>query len=256
MSQATFLGGLEALEPSAEIRLIILDGSDFGGPVHYFHGHDFGLTAEDIQDAIAAGVEPDLKSLYYLKDGAGNPIEFAYWPCLVGGLGHDATGPSKTPSLQVGNLDGKVTSMCLSFAGMAQAKVSIIITEVQYLDPKTFGKTSPAQDETANTRLEWIISRPSSINPETVTFDLMSPVDYMDFKLPARQITQLCDFAMRGQYRGEKCAYAGAAMFDEDDNPVTDPLKDKCSGRYVSCQKRFGVNNILNFGGSPVAGVR
>lgn len=256
MSQASFFGGLENLQPDSEIRLFIIDASAFGGPVYHFHGHDFGLTEEDVADAIASGNPPPFKSIYYLKDGSNQPIEFGYWPSLCSGLGHDATGPSKTPSLQVNNLDGVVTSLCLQYAGLAQAAVSIIITEAQYLDPKTFGKTAPAQDELANLRLEWIISRPSSMNPETVTFELMSPVDYMEFKLPSRQITPVCDFAMRGQYRGEGCAYNGAAMFDEDDKPVTDPSKDKCSGRYVSCQKRFGENNILNFGGQPIAGLR
>lgn len=256
MSQGTLFGGLENLEPDAEIRLFIIDGSAFGGPVYHFHCHDFGLTQQDIDDAKAAGVEPPFKSIYYLRDGNNQPIEFGFWPGECTGLGHDASGPSKTPTLRVGNLDGVVSSMCLNYAGMAQAKVSIIITEAQYLDPKTFGKTTPAQDPLANVRLEWIISRPSSMNPESVTFELMSPVDYMEFKLPARQITTLCAFALLGDYRGEGCNYTGAAMFDENDNPVTDPAKDKCSGRYVSCSKRFGANNILNFGGQPTSGVK
>lgn len=256
MSKESYFGGLENLEPDTEIRLYIIDGSKFGGPVYHFHGHDFGLTAQDVADAQAAGVEPPFKSIYYLKDTNNQPIEFGYWPCECTGLGHDSSGPSKTPTLRVGNLDGVVSSMCLNYAGMAQADVSIIITEAQYLDPKTFGKTTPAQDPLANVRLEWLVSRPSSINAETVTFELMSPVDYMEFKLPSRQITSLCEFAMRGDYRGEGCGYTGTLMFDEKDNPVTDPAKDKCGGRYVSCGKRFGVNNILNFGGQPTAGIK
>lgn len=252
---AKFEGGLEALEPQAKIRLFILDASAFGGPTYHFHGHDFGITEADIADAAAQGKAPPFKSIYYLFDQSGKPIEFSYWPCAVERLGHDATGPSATPTLSVNNLDGVVTAMCLAFAGLAQAKVSIIDTQLQYLDPKTFGKTTPAQDPTANFTQLYLISRPSSIGPDIVTFELMTPVDFMDFKLPARQITTVCEWAMRGQYRGEGCAYSGPHMFDLKDNPVSDPALDQCAGLYVSCKKRFGEFEVLNFGGAPTAGL-
>ncbi|MBF4089245.1 phage minor tail protein L, partial [Burkholderia pseudomallei] len=46
-----------------------------------------------------------------------------------------------------------------------------------------------------------------------------------------------------------ECGYIGAACFDKDDNQVSDPALDRCSKKISGCERRFGVNNPLPFGG-------
>jgi phage-related protein len=47
--------------------------------------------------------------------------------------------------------------------------------------------------------------------------------------IPTRQITSLCEWALRGQYRsGDGCTYNGTAYFDAKGNAVADPALDVC----------------------------
>lgn len=78
-----------------------------------------------------------------------------------------------------------------------------------------------------------------------VEFTLSSPLDFGGQQLPKRQIISICQWG----YRGPECGYIGAACFDKDDNPVSDPALDRCSKKISGCERRFGVNNPLPFGG-------
>lgn len=51
----------------------------------------------------------------------------------------------------------------------------------------------------------------------------------------------------RNGYRGEACAYAGAAMFTKQNEPTDNPALDRCGGRWSSCKLR---GNTRRFGGS------
>lgn len=82
-------------------------------------------------------------------------------------------------------------------------------------------------------------------NPVMVQFALQSALDLDGVLIPARQIIRnVCTW----QYRGDGCFYNGGPVADENDNPTTDPNKDRCSRRLSGCKKRFGNNGVLPFG--------
>ncbi|MCM7842235.1 phage minor tail protein L, partial [Enterobacter roggenkampii] len=66
------------------------------------------------------------------------------------------------------------------------------------------------------------------------------------------QLHSLCTWCIRNKYRtGDGCDYAGTNYFDKNNNPVSDPSLDECSGTLTACKLRFGENNELSFGGFP-----
>ncbi|HKS12745.1 MAG TPA: phage minor tail protein L, partial [Pseudomonas sp.] len=93
----------------------------------------------------------------------------------------------------------------------------------------------------------WYIEQKTDEDGEQVTFQLSSPLDLGGQMLPSQQITKLCRWACRGQYRQEACAYTGTAMFTKKDQPTDNPALDRCGGRWKSCKAR---GNTRRFGGS------
>lgn len=98
----------------------------------------------------------------------------------------------------------------------------------------------------------------TSEDDEVVTWSLSSPADLQNLVIPTRQITSMCEWALRGQYRsGDGCTYNGTAYFDAKGNSVADPALDVCGGCLSDCRKRFGAGlaepntAILDFGGFP-----
>ena len=83
-------------------------------------------------------------------------------------------------------------------------------------------------------------------------FTLSSPMDLQGLMIPTRQLHSLCTWCIRNKYRtGDGCDYAGTNYFDKNNNPVSDPSLDECSGTLTACKLRFGENNELSFGGFP-----
>lgn len=248
------------LEQEGRIRLIIVDGSEFGAQVQRFHYSPQAHTPAEIQAAIAAGDE----TMLYPKSIWWNGEEYDYHPAIIEGLEMTAE-QSAQPTLTVSNLDGSVSALCINFEDMAQAVVTIIDTYVDYIDAKNWpAGQRPAYSESpdpAQRFIEtWYIDAKTSETDETVVFNLGSPGDLQGQVIPTRQITQLCTWAVRGEYRANKgCSYSGTAYFDENGKPVTDPSKDVCGGFLDDCRKRFGAGladprqAVLDFGGFVAA---
>ncbi|WMJ68730.1 phage minor tail protein L [Stenotrophomonas sp. 24(2023)] len=102
----------------------------------------------------------------------------------------------------------------------------------------------------------WFIERKVVETKEVVEFELATAIDLNGEVLPGRQImSNLCTWVLRGGYRGPYCGYSGAACFDINDNPTSDPSQDVCAGLVRSCQRRFGQDSELPYGGFPAAGL-
>ncbi|VFS55944.1 phage minor tail protein L [Kluyvera cryocrescens] len=112
-----------------------------------------------------------------------------------------------------------------------------------YLDAANFpGSTNPSADPTMFTLQTFWLDTKTSEDDEVVTWSLSSPADLQNLVIPSRQITSLCEWALRGQYRsGDGCTYNGAAYFDAKGNAVADPALDVCGGCLSDCRKRFGA---------------
>jgi len=240
------------LAPGGRVRLIKVDASEFSGGIHRFHYSPFPHTPEEID--AANGDEDKLGPKPIIWDGEA----YEFWPFQMSGL-ELSTDQAAEPDLSVSNLDGHITALCLQFRDMVNAKVSIIDTYAVYLDAVNFpGGVNPTADPTVFSLQTFWLDTKTAEHDETVAWAMSSPADLQGLVIPTRQITSLCEWAMRGQYRsGDGCTYNGTAYFDAKGNPVADPALDACGGCLSDCRKRFGAGltepntAILDFGGYP-----
>ncbi|MCR4457569.1 phage minor tail protein L [Pseudescherichia sp. L3] len=240
------------LAPGGRVRLITVDASEFSGGIHRFHYSPFPHTSEEID--AANGDEDKLGPKAIIWDGE----VYEFWPFQMSGL-ELSTDQAAEPDLSVSNLDGHITALCLQFRDMVNAKVSIIDTYAVYLDAVNFPDgINPTADPTMFSLQTFWLDTKTAEHDETVAWAMSSPADLQGQVIPTRQITSLCEWAMRGQYRsGDGCTYNGTAYFDAKGNPVADPALDACGGCLSDCRKRFGAGlaepntAILDFGGYP-----
>ena len=240
-----------SLSPSGRVRLIEVDASDFSGGVHRFHYSPFPHTPEEI--LAANGDESKLGPKPIIFGG----VAYEFWPFQVTDMAM-STDQAAEPKLEVSNLDGTITALCLQFKDMLNARVKIIDTFVDFLDAVNFPSGNPTADASAYSYQQFWLDTKTGEDDESVQWSLSSPADFQGQMLPTRQITSVCEWAIRGQYRtGDGCTYNGTAYFDVKGNPVTDPALDKCSGMFGHCRKRFGAGLAdpnsaqLDFGGFP-----
>lgn len=211
-----------------------------GSELHYAGDTRLMAGAEIIADDSLAP-----KPIYW----QGN--EYHAWPYEVQGLEVTGDGRAPQPTLSVGNVDSSITALCLHLNDLLQAKVSIHTTFRHYLDAANFQDGNPTADPTQERVETWYIEQKNTETPEVVSWALSSPADVAGIKIPGRQIHSLCEWCLRGEYRGADCGYAGPPVADEDGNPTDDPSKDQCGGLLSDCKLRFGENNELPFGGFP-----
>ncbi|MFS1537518.1 MAG: phage minor tail protein L [Candidatus Phlomobacter fragariae] len=244
----TMVSDVQQLAPGEKIQLVDVDGSAFGGPVLRFHAYNFRHTPEEIEQA-----EGELKPKPIWWQGN----EYGAWPYEISGLSKSGEGSPARPILKVGNMDSLISSLCLQFDDMVQAKVTIFETFSHYLDSKNF----PDDNLTANPdecfkQVFYVDRKSHEVAGSFVEFELSCPFDLQGVMLPVRQIHNLCYWCMRGGYRsGNGCAYNGNRYFDEKGNPVYNPVLDVCGGLLSDCKKQFGENAPLDFGGFPAAGL-
>lgn len=258
---------IQKLEPGSLVTLIEVDCTSFGGDILYFHGHNIAFSESNIESLINPLYAGSLKwfagtqQRYAgegLASGSSIPIiwqgvRYEAWSCQIEGIESDSTGQPTNPSLSVGNIDGTISSLCIYFDDLLQAKVVIRQTLSKYLDSDNFTEINPDADPTQEVKETWYIDSKTQEDNQTISWRLSNPADVSGQIIPARLITGVCEWALRGEYRGPDCGYTGAAMFDENDNPTNDPSNDRCGGLIPSCKCRFGENQPLSIGAFPAA---
>lgn len=238
MANTPILETLQKLEAGSKVRLIEVDCTSFGGSILRFHNYNVDYTTEELMQFQTEGVsEIPPKKITWQGE------QYTAWPYNLDGIEWDGTGKSPQPTLEVANIDGSISAMCLILQNLFGAKVTEHITFRQYLpdgdDP----------DDTMEFTQNWYITRKSGENQSAVSFELSSPADFTGVKLPRRQIYSLCHWAMNGGYRGPDCGYTGTAYFTEKGIPTDNPALDQCGGLCLDCKLRFGAENPLPFGG-------
>lgn len=163
------------------------------------------------------------------------------------------TDQQPTPKLCVGNLDGSISLLCLTYDDLVGATITRRRTFARYLDAVNFPEGNPSADPAEEFLPEvWFIERKSGETREAVEFELSSALDFLGVKLPRRQIiANQCPW----EYRGPYCNYVGPPVADILDQPTSDPLLDACGKRLQSCKMRLWPDNVLNYGGFPAAGL-
>jgi len=235
---------IQQLEPGSEIILFEIDGSDYGADVLRFHGHAITHTAVEL---AAAGVDVDqmpAKSIWW----QGN--EYTAWPVQVDGIGANSDGTAMRPKFSAGNVNGRITALCLAFEDLLEFKMTLHHTLGRYLDAQNFPQGNSDADPTQEAIEIWYIDQKTNEDGESVSWELASPGDVGNESI-GRQMTTLCHWCMTGGYRGADCGYTGANR-DKDGNLTDDPELDVCDATLArGCEPRFGVGNELPFGGYP-----
>lgn len=223
---------IQTLEPGAIVNLLEVDFTEIGGPIQRFHPHQ--------QEA----------PIWFQGQ------QYHPWPMEVEGFAR--TGQSQPqPTLTLGNVNGTITALCMTYEDCVGAVVTRRQTLRKYLDAENFPGGNPEADPTQEFQPEiWIVDRKSYEDRDKVQFELASAFDLEGQQLPGRVIVSgRCLWLSIGGYRGEYCGYAGPPVATYNDTPTSDPALDRCGGRVVSCKLRFGEHEQLMFGSFPASGM-
>lgn len=235
----------QKLSVTGLVTLYELDATKLGAGIFRWHGHVSSDSWRIIDDTV-------------IDDGATVKRDIIwqgqiYSPMLIqtDGLEVRGDGKASTPSLALANnvngLQGAISALCLQYDDFAGARLTVINTMAKYLDADNFTNGNP-QAANEYRKQVWYCEQKTSENRSAVTFELSNPVDFEGARIPSREITNYCHWAVHGRYRGQECQYMGAARFTDRGVPTTDPAKDKCGGRLSDCRIR---NNEGRFGGFP-----
>ena len=240
----TFNSEVQQLSIDSEVKLYELDATMYGGEIFRFHAmmdwSDWDLLmCIDPESSLKPSQVSDHQIIYW----QGN----AYYPVPIDLANESQTssGKAATINLTISNTindqKGTISAYCRLMNNFENCPVKVITTFAKYLDASNFpeGENPYAANE-SKVRI-YYVDQKTSENPIQVSFDLTDPMNLTGVKIPLRDISSYCQWALRGMYRsGEGCTYAGSAMFDKDDNPTDDPSQDKCGARNKSCAVRFG----------------
>ena len=176
-----------------------------------------------------------------------------YSPVAIKSDGLELRGDGKAsmPNLAIANtlngINGAMSALCLQLSDFAGAKLTVITTLAKYLDAANFASGNP-QARNEYKKQVWFVEQKTAENASQVTFELSNPVDFEGMKIPCREITNYCHWAVCGRYRQDPCLYSGSAMFTKDGKPTDDPSLDYCGGSLADCKLR---DNTARFGGFP-----
>jgi len=223
---------IQSLSPGAIVTLFIIDTTNLGGQINYFHAGTNQLKTNVIWQ--------------------GN--EYLAWPIEAQGFELNIDKVIPRPKLVIANVNGFISGLVKDFNDLVGAKVIRKRTFAKYLDAVNFpGGINPDEDLTAEFGEEiYYVSRKSLENKIIIEFELTALFDVQGVKIPRRQVVKnVCQWI----YRSAECSYAGGAVADINDIPTTDINLDNCGKRLSSCKLRFGALNELPYGGFPGAGL-
>lgn len=224
----TVAADAQTLESGALVELFDLDVTALGDTIHRFHAYT------------------------QVGNITWNGNAYAPWPIQAQGFARTST-QQPVPTINVGNIDGSITALCLAFDDLVGATITRRRTLGKYLDAVNFGGTNPTADPTQEMPKEvWFIERKANEDSSVVSFDLSSAIDFNGIQLPRRQIiANVCSWA----YRSAECGYTGGAVAKADDTATAVLGLDVCGKRVASCKLRFGAANPLNYGGFAACGL-
>lgn len=214
---------INRLEPGNKVTLYTIDAQVIGAGIYRFHSH--------------------------MQEG---PIvwqgeTYSPWPLTAKGFSASSSGKAASPTLTIANVDGKITPLIVFFDDLLGARFERRRTLVKFLDGR------PDADPTEEFPTEiWKIGQKAHHNKNQISFNLTSPMDFKQQKLPACQIiANTCPWL----YRGSDCGYNGPPVADQWDIITTDARQDMCSGSITGCGFRFGVDGTLRTGAFIAAGL-
>ena len=231
---------MQKLSPSAIIDMVILDITMITGvntDVYYFHN----------------GLNSALKGIDEIGSIQWQGQVYTTYPFELTGLEYSSSGSLPRPRLKLGQIGNLIATFIFQYKNLLGAKVTRVRTMAKFLDAVNFpgNINADADPDQEFPREVYYIDRKVTNTPEYIEFELASSLDLQGVMLPRRQCVQnTCQWV----YKGEDCGYAGTRYFDSSDRKVTLITEDICGKRLKSCELRFGVGNVLPYGGFPGVG--
>ena len=209
------LADVQGYTPGALLDLFIIDFTTTG------------LAVPPANMYLYPGVDSNYGDIVF------NGNTYTPFPMKMSGLKQSADGPLPRPVATISNVGGFMSSQLLLYNDFIGAKVTRYQTFARYLDGE------PEADPNARKTEIYFIEQKKTENPLIVELVLVTAVDAMDAKLPARiMLTNTCIW----QYKGAECSWAGtdpSYYFDINDTPVVAQGDDVCGKRLTSCKRRF-----------------
>lgn len=204
---------IQALSPSALIELFVLDATPCGGSVYYFHAGTNELGTSVVWQGQT----------------------YQPFPVQAEGFEWSSKGTLPRPKLRVAALDGLIGGLVRDLEDLVGAKVTLKRCFAKHLDAANFAGGNPSADPTACYPDEpWVVERKTIETSDVIEFELATPMDVQNARIPARRIQALiCPWV----YKGTECGYAGALP--------------TCGKTLEECKTHFGATAELPFGGFP-----
>jgi lambda family phage minor tail protein L len=227
---ASIAAELARLEQSARLELFELDATALGGEAYHFHAGTNQLRSSVVWQGVT----------------------YTPFPVYAEGFEQQHDGPLPRPRLRVANVQGLIGVLNRAYNNLNGATLIRRRTLVKFLDAVNFpGGVNASADPLAGYPDDvWRIDRKAHQDAEFCEYELGSPIDVADAKLPGRAlIARICGW----QYRSAECGYSGGAVAKADDTATVVLSDDKCGHRLASCRLRF-PGQELPFGGFPGCG--
>jgi lambda family phage minor tail protein L len=161
------------------------------------------------------------------SNGVGVPIYWQgirYRPFNIEGSAWDRSSDQSLPrpKIRVSNQGLIVSTLCKKYKNLNGAKVVRKRTLARFLDNRNFPNgQNPYGEENFNAGFadeKYYISRKISENKGEVEFELVTPLELENQKIPNRKVHSLrCGWT----YRGYGCRYAGPPVADQEDKQFT-----------------------------------
>jgi len=178
-----------------------------------------------------------------------NGLTYLCVPIEADGFESKGDGSLPRPRLVVANPDGLISDMIKRQDDMVGNKFKRIRIFLKFLDAANFPeKDNPFGTPDPESRFDddiYVFNRKVSENKYYVEFELMSPLEVENYKLPARlMIANYCPW----KYRGRGCRYGARG---DDRGPATTLRDTENPGKVVYAADFFSPD--LSIGGVPMA---
>jgi lambda family phage minor tail protein L len=183
------------LEATTLLNLLEVDATSLGGTVYRFYD----------------GTNNNFLPVVF------NGVEYQPYPFQLTDMAIDGQGSLPRPKLTLANLNGFLSSVVLQNNNLIGAKFTRKRVYARFIDAENFpnninpyGTPDPLA---AYSDEVFYINRKTNENKQTISFELVTPLELDNVKLPRRQIwAKICPFS----YRGESCGYTGVPISDQN----------------------------------------
>lgn len=167
-------------------------------------------------------------------------VQYRPVPLQLTGVQTTGQGPIPRPKVTVPNIDNFARALMGTYRDLIRGKITRRRVFKRFLDGQ------PEADPTEYYGPDiWFIDRIANAGPDSVTFELASPLDIQGKKLPGRQVIRdVCTHTYRTWtpalgFKQGSCPYAGPNYFTVDGTPTGDPAADSCGRSFIDCGLRF-----------------